>query len=1565
MFTFVGTTFGSPTPAFGLQQQQPGSIFGGQTTGFNTGTSLFGNSAVSTAQPTMFGSASTTPAFGQQGIATASSTSTFGRPQGSLFGTSTAPATSFGTGTFGANTTPTFGASTSAPVGTTIKFQPVVGSDSIMRNGQSQNVNTRHICITAMKEYESKSLEELRMEDYAANRKGPQAGSAFGTTGAPALSFGSPATPALTSGTSAFGAPSTGLFGNQQNKPTFGAALNQTPSSTSLFGNAANTFGKPPAFGATTSTSNSLFSSIQPQASQSNLFGTTSTASTFGQTTTGLFGQNTTANTAAKPFAFTNPTTQPQTSSIFGQPNQLAGGFNAVNQQKSLFGGTSTGFGPTSLGGTTTNFPSFGVSTTTTTPATQSIFGTQPLTFGANTAAKPTFSFGTPQNTFGATLGQTSTTGLGGATGTSLFGTMPGASTGTFGSVGLFNTSTLGSGTTGSSLFPSLQSNQNTFSTGLTGGSVTNPPSNTNTSPSNQLLLTMLQTLPYGTSPLFQNDLNSSSSSSTTAQFTTDARTINQYKMNVKTQLIRRVKVSNKSGVLFDQIEDEELEGRMTTGDMFMPKKNVKKLVLKPKGGSITNSPAISNVDSPRFEASSVAMSTPASSNRHHHQSLSEQPDSTVLELVRQPSSNLLHDSTTKGLDLSIESIPSNQGETSLSPTKDASVPALKCGLILSRSDYYTIPPLDEIDSYYNESSGTCILDSFTIGRKGYGSIFWEGPIDVASLNLDEIVHIRRKEVIVYPDEDDDHKPPVGRALNRPAQITLDKVWPIDKKTSEIIKDIERLEAMNYAARLENATVKLKATFKDYRPDTGSWVFCVKHFSKYGLVDDDDEDMEVVTVPTSKSTRQEPIQPTSTEKQQTLSKETSILKLDSSSMDTTLVKPITAFTTSFEQMFNDFPKPEDYVYKGPSRSPITLSQSKLQQQQFMDTFDFPSLSKSSFLTQDYCMRSVLFDEGVEEPLTQPSKKTRSTLPQSRFLYDPSFNSLDMSQGSDRQTTTFITAPTSLPQIISITRQKLPFKMNSFPWRQKVIADISSVKFSPSAKVHFFGGSSQFITYHDRNVSTYAIDEGVEESEFLGECLHEQIQNNTQVRTHSTYMPFLSVKPKCVNNFWNKELNQLVIALYGDLTTASEYEQIQERKNALIDWLCARNKRIKMPTHPIERIIYHLCTNDIKSAIDEALKSKQPRLAILIATSTSPLAKEDLANQLTSWFTSGAEAFIDGPILSLYAILAGILDITSAENDSELVVNPLAGLDWGQQLAIRLLYQSNGRMEDCIASIVTQTKLVSYHLIAQYRRNPWLALDYCESLLDAWLLHQSLSSYGIIAKDARSDALHAAFAAQLVASHIRWASFIALHIADDTLRSRVIHEVLSLSGPGLSPQESKWLQEYLVIPTTELAMSRAQFSQSTFDYLSSCQSLIDAGRWAQAHDLLLEHIFPDLVINEELKILGLFLSKLRPQRPLIPTWYSSGAHIYDVYHALVTNSENIAELWPIPVNVLSMKCPTPKHAFAQSEMAQQIERRLILETNGRLNPGLPLPDDYALMQLRLNGLQTLEDLSALY
>ena len=47
-----------------------------------------------------------------------------------------------------------------------------------------------------------------------------------------------------------------------------------------------------------------------------------------------------------------------------------------------------------------------------------------------------------------------------------------------------------------------------------------------------------------------------------------------------------------------------------------------------------------------------------------------------------------------------------------------------------------------------------------------FGKIVFQGEVNVAGLNLDEIVFIRHKEVVLYPNEE--KKPAFGEGLKRP-----------------------------------------------------------------------------------------------------------------------------------------------------------------------------------------------------------------------------------------------------------------------------------------------------------------------------------------------------------------------------------------------------------------------------------------------------------------------------------------------------------------------------------------------------------------------------------------------------------------------------------------------------------------------------------------------------------------------------------------------------------------------------------------------------------------------------
>lgn len=150
--------------------------------------------------------------------------------------------------------------------------------------------------------------------------------------------------------------------------------------------------------------------------------------------------------------------------------------------------------------------------------------------------------------------------------------------------------------------------------------------------------------------------------------------------------------------------------------------------------------------------------------------------------------------------------------------------------VILERPEYYTLPPLEDLDKLTDEE-GKCFVQGFTVGRVGYGNVYFPDKMDVSGLNLDEIVHIRYREIVVYPD--DTNKPPLGQGLNRPAQVTFDRVFPVVKGVTVTQPDKELVAV--FAENLRQVCEKKEMTFVEYRPDTGSFVFKVAHFTRYAL----------------------------------------------------------------------------------------------------------------------------------------------------------------------------------------------------------------------------------------------------------------------------------------------------------------------------------------------------------------------------------------------------------------------------------------------------------------------------------------------------------------------------------------------------------------------------------------------------------------------------------------------------------------------------------------------------------------------------------------------------------
>ncbi|KAI5660433.1 hypothetical protein M9H77_29226 [Catharanthus roseus] len=154
---------------------------------------------------------------------------------------------------------------------------------------------------------------------------------------------------------------------------------------------------------------------------------------------------------------------------------------------------------------------------------------------------------------------------------------------------------------------------------------------------------------------------------------------------------------------------------------------------------------------------------------------------------------------------------------------------------ILRSSDYFTDPCLSELVTQEFINPGYCsrVLD-FTVGRYGFGYVKFIGETDVRGLDLDDIVRFRRHEVVVYADEDS--KPAVGQGLNKAAEVTL-------LLNTRVPRDSSENQSKRFLEKLRLKTERQGAKFMSFNASNGEWKFLVQHFSRFGLSDDDEEDI--------------------------------------------------------------------------------------------------------------------------------------------------------------------------------------------------------------------------------------------------------------------------------------------------------------------------------------------------------------------------------------------------------------------------------------------------------------------------------------------------------------------------------------------------------------------------------------------------------------------------------------------------------------------------------------------------------------------------------------------------
>ncbi|ORX51427.1 hypothetical protein BCR36DRAFT_582976 [Piromyces finnis] len=864
--TFGNTNSGFGTSSFGNtgfgNNQQNNSMGGfGQSTFGNNNNSAFGSNNA-------FGSK---PAFGQ-------SNSMFGSNNNNNQSTFGFSSNNNNTSTFGSNNN-AFGKSflgnNNSAFGSTNTFgsqsnNGFGGFNSGMNNMQNQgtgnpsyqvttekeqNIATpsNFHSITAMAQYKNFSFEELRLKDYQLNKKFPQNG--FGSS---TNTFGN---------NSFMNSNNNSAFGQ---KPAFGSSntFGQNQMNSNSFGQNNNAFGSNNTFGSNNNTSGGLFGS-----NQNNTFGQMNNNNTFGSslkpanTGFGGFGSSTFGNNNNN-----------NTTSAFGS-NNTSTGFNFGNNQNntSAFGSTNNSFGMKPATNTSTSGFGFGNTQNNTSLSMNKPAGSTGM-FGSS------FSFGNNNNNnnntsnslFGNTQNNTTSTGLFGsnnntATTGSLFGNKPAIGGGlnlnkpatstlnagnkpmfSFNSTGTTNTSF---GTQNNSLFGSKPATTSfsSFNTAkpatgcLFGNTTTSTFSGMNTGLNQAPLQASIDQAPYGINPLFETVASSNvlgSSKTEVSETSKIKKSISSSQYKTTPKATTKIKLQGFSApspgskpelikkTLFDSrnIDDPQLANKLVT------RKSIKKLIINKEE---EKSEIIKPISSSLFiqkESKKINFNENLEISTPNKQKLN------VTPFTLNKSTGSVNKSS---IFLTPGRTVTETNETTINTKNEIKVETQETKTSYV-NDYIISPSLSEMNRMTNEELKH--VKDLIVTYPGVGSVHFLEPVDLISASptndrngivkiFGSIIIIEPKVCTVYPGEE--NKPPVGQGLNVPAHIELLKCWTMDKATQKPILDVEHPRFKRHMKKLKTMP---ETEFISFDIETGCWSFNVEHFSKYGLLNEEEEE---------------------------------------------------------------------------------------------------------------------------------------------------------------------------------------------------------------------------------------------------------------------------------------------------------------------------------------------------------------------------------------------------------------------------------------------------------------------------------------------------------------------------------------------------------------------------------------------------------------------------------------------------------------------------------------------------------------------------------------------------
>lgn len=850
-----------------------------------------------------------------------------------------------------------------------------------------------------------------------------------------------------------------------------------------------------------------------------------------------------------------------------------------------------------------------------------------------------------------------------------------------------------------------------------------------------------------------------------------------------------------------------------------------------------------------------------------------------------------------------------------------------------NKDGYWSSPSIDELSSMSLEELSS--IDNFILGRKGFGQLAYNFPVDLSltmqSAQSNRVLlekelfgntfQLERMIVLLYTN-DAHNKPPIGMGLNVPATVTLEGAKPREGvPVGDYIKQLKLQKGMEFVT---------------YDPITFVWVSKVKHFSVWGLIEDDgtelskkymemkrkqDEYEETAELEYSRVyENREYLQEI---KKQKLLNQTIAVPGGWKYANTTQQSPLDFKRKLLNNEINsqlDLHRKENVVNELSHVSDITLDSDENDRSVSPDSIVFAENEDLSdggnnfdYLKQlvGNLPADVDMDEIVNEKAYEPEivndavfdsiqiwpnlATSEDWIVQLKLANDMNSalaQSFGDSEGAKKQI-----SPEDIDAVLfaDFNRESLKKDQISTPSRDNKLAVIEDIE--PQVDDEIFPNNISRILY-----------------DFLTKTIIETRTNSYPKVVETSGLSFVSlITNDLVKD--EKQLFSLGASLFDKLST-EKYTELEQnivnylnetgRKRAFNIWLKEYNSNdieiliSQVQSNSLELIFVYVCAGDLKEAINIALESNNSHLSVILTlTDSNDDAVRGIASQqLKAWRDSSSLHLIPSPVVKIYKILSGEFDDFVNE------------LPWNINLALKLYY---GDESAKLHEVLNDSLERSDNAASQASEVIDILQVYCSFQTDGKdkalkkLISSSLNSklkwffFKVISSDVVDttfDGISLSFGMYLESVKLwKEAIFVYSHLSDDEQSKNKLRDVVISSIKNINSDDKNYLVSVLKVPTGLLSEAIGISKGADGDHWGECEAFIDAQLWENAHFVIITKLGPHVVIsknkNAENSLLEL-ISRFPQKGTIISTW-NSGAGIYEKYIALTRDENNIEVL----------------------------------------------------------------------